>query len=237
MLDKGTDLSDEKIYQLKREIARLNPTREQIQQMHDRFLRNHNYGDFALSRFLDGALPLYTYAQMEKFVTVKIEEMLKQATKATLDQYQKDVALSNCRQYLFQQELKQELQTRFLHKLEQRKEQERQHLSARLAQARRWLLVAPPHLIRDAFRMNIDSFKPGSRWTVKQLRNGWGLFIGEKIAPEKSFVDKDAAVEECTQRQQLDIDAFPDERLTANAEYFVEPLFDAVEKLMRQLPG
>jgi len=169
MLDKGMELSDEKIYQLKQEFTRLRPTREQLQQMHDRFLRNNNYNDFSFFRFIEGAIPLYTQQQMEAHVDSEIRKLLRQAEHAVEVMQEKDKRLADLKRYIYLKELRREMEIRFYTRLEERKERERRRLMERLARVKIWLQVVDKELRHEAFRIASLTAEP----TPAMLETAW----------------------------------------------------------------
>ena len=171
-------IADQAIIQLASEITRLEPTSDQLARMHDRFMRNNNFNDFALFRFINEEIPLYTQQQMEQFVEKKFRSILEQARTAVYHQYVADGRLTYAKEYLFLQDLLDELRIRFHKRTEERKEKERRWLAQRVNAARLWLKRIDDGTKRDIFLAAQDRGiirpKPGVEYpTPFDYENAW----------------------------------------------------------------
>lgn len=239
MLDRGQQLSDEKVILLKTELARMNPTLEQLQRMYDRFMRNNNFQDFSLFRFIDGTIPLYTQQQLDDYVGREIRSLLEQARTAVHTQYAKHHRLSEAKEYLFNRELHQELEIRFYAAMDVRKHQERQRFADRIGRAKLWLHHVHRSLVIQAFKDSLHYFNVGGIWRVEPRGTKWAICKGDWSVPVSKWDTEEAARIEAERLRSLDIAAFPPDSMVRQAQQsgaFVEPLFVAIEQLMRRLP-
>ena len=211
-LDRGVELSDAKIIQLKNEITRLHPTMDQLQQMHDRFLRNNNFGDFGLHRFTDHAIPLFTQQEMEEYVDREIASMLQWARQdiARIKNLGRQEASV---EYLHLKELHQEMEMAFYARMDERKQKERRQLTRRLLYVKTWLSVVDRELVREAFLL---------------ARDRGDIVISPKTHRQHLLMFLTAG--------ELVDDTFPTENEIQLAPSYGEVLFNAVEILMRRLP-
>lgn len=168
----GEQPSPQQCKQVGLAIAALKPTRRQLYEMYRRFILNPNYADFAVHRFTNKALPLYSEEELEKRIaerTKTVDERLHQLIKTLQFDCTKYAAMSEyvlAQEYLHLKELRFEMMTAYYRHLEEKKEQERLILKRRIARVWQWIANVDEAVLREALTTLRDrglvhfNFKP-----------------------------------------------------------------------------
>lgn len=152
----GEQPSPQQCKQVGLAIAALRPTRRQLYEMYRRFILNPNYADFAVHRFTNKALPLYSEEELEKRVaerTKTVDERMHQLIKSLQFDCTKYATMSEyvlAQEYFHLKELRFDMMTAYYRHLEEKKEQERLMLKRRIHHVCMWIANVDEAILREA---------------------------------------------------------------------------------------